>query len=59
MTKSRIGDTAELRRLCTADDLFVFANSSGNHNPMHLPHRDGDGDGQAGGGGARRCGSVR
>jgi phosphotransacetylase/acyl dehydratase len=43
----RIGDSAELRRLCTADDLFVFANSSGNHNPLHLPHRDGDGDGQA------------
>jgi acyl dehydratase len=35
-----------MRRLCTADDLFVFANSSGNHNPLHLPHHDGDGDGQ-------------
>jgi phosphotransacetylase/acyl dehydratase len=41
-----VGDTAELRRLCTADDLYVFANSSGNHNPLHLPRLDGDGDGQ-------------
>ena len=29
------GDTAELRRLVTGDDLLVFANASGNHNPMH------------------------
>lgn len=41
----RIGDKAELVRLCTADDLYVFANVSGNHNPMHLPDEDGDGDG--------------
>jgi len=40
------GDTAELRRICTADDLYVFANASGNHNPMHLPEHDGDGDGE-------------
>ncbi|PZQ47782.1 MAG: enoyl-CoA hydratase [Rhodovulum sulfidophilum] len=39
-----IGDAAELRRTCTADDLFVFATASGNHNPMHLPDADGDGD---------------
>jgi phosphate butyryltransferase len=42
-----IGDTAELKRLCTADDLYVFAHASGNHNPMHLPEYDGDGDGKA------------
>ncbi len=42
----QIGDTAELKRLCTADDLYVFANASGNHNPMHLPNEDGDGDGE-------------
>ncbi|MEO1292995.1 MAG: bifunctional enoyl-CoA hydratase/phosphate acetyltransferase [Pseudomonadota bacterium] len=41
-----IGDKAHLRRLCLADDLYVFANSSGNHNPMHLPREDGDGDGK-------------
>lgn len=40
-----VGDSAELRRLCTTDDLFVFAAASGNHNPMHLPGEDGDGDG--------------
>ncbi len=42
----RIGDSAEARRLCTADDLFVFANASGNDNPIHLPAYDGDGDGK-------------
>jgi phosphate butyryltransferase len=42
----KIGDCAELKRLCTADDLFVFAHASGNINPMHLPDRDGDGDGK-------------
>ncbi|MGF1658617.1 MAG: bifunctional enoyl-CoA hydratase/phosphate acetyltransferase [Rubrimonas sp.] len=40
-----IGETAELRRLCTADDFYVFATVSGNHNPMHLADEDGDGDG--------------
>ncbi|WP_136634815.1 bifunctional enoyl-CoA hydratase/phosphate acetyltransferase [Pseudooceanicola onchidii] len=41
----QVGDRSELRRLCTADDLIVFANVSGNHNPMHLHDEDGDGDG--------------
>ena len=40
-----LGDTAELVRLVTIDDLYVFASASGNHNPMHLPKEDGDGDG--------------
>ncbi len=40
------GDSAEIRRLVTQDDLIVFANVSGNHNPMHLFDQDGDGDGQ-------------
>jgi phosphate butyryltransferase len=40
-----VGDTAETRRLITTDDLFVFAASSGNFNPMHLPNADVDGDG--------------
>ena len=39
------GDCAELRRLITADDLFVFAAASGNANPMHLEDTDLDGDG--------------
>jgi phosphotransacetylase/acyl dehydratase len=42
-----IGDTASAARLCTADDLFIFAAATGNHNPLHLPGLDGDGDGQA------------
>ena len=41
-----IGETAELRRLIKPDDLYVFAVASGNHNPMHLPNLDGDGDGR-------------
>lgn len=41
----QVGDSRELRRLCTQDDLLVFANVSGNHNPMHLFNVDGDGDG--------------
>lgn len=40
------GDVAEIRRLITADDLYVFAVASGNHNPMHLTDSDLDGDGQ-------------
>ena len=42
----QIGDSAEAKRLCLADDIFVFANSSGNDNPVHLPAYDGDGDGK-------------
>lgn len=41
----QLGATREIRRLCTQDDLLAFANISGNHNPLHLWHRDGDGDG--------------
>lgn len=42
-----IGQSARATRLCTADDLFIFAAATGNHNPMHLPGQDGNGDGQA------------
>lgn len=42
----KVGMEAASPRLVTADDLYVFANSSGNHNPMHLPREDGDGDGR-------------
>ncbi|SFJ39408.1 bifunctional enoyl-CoA hydratase/phosphate acetyltransferase [Celeribacter neptunius] len=41
-----IGMEAENRRLCVADDLYVFAHASGNLNPMHLPKEDGDQDGK-------------
>ena len=41
----RLGQEATVSRLCRTEDLFVFAHSSGNLNPMHLPDQDGDGDG--------------
>jgi phosphate butyryltransferase len=40
------GMEASTTRLVRADDLYVFAHSSGNVNPMHLPKEDGDGDGR-------------
>lgn len=40
------GEVAELRRLITPDDLYVFAVASGNYNPMHLSEADVDGDGK-------------
>jgi phosphate butyryltransferase len=45
LSELKVGDTAEIARLVTADDLYVFATASGNHNPMHLPNQDHDGDG--------------
>jgi len=42
----KVGMTAESSHTCQAEDFYVFANSSGNLNPMHLPKEDGDGDGQ-------------
>ena len=41
-----VGMEAEHVRVLSADDLYIFANSSGNLNPMHLPKEDGDGDGR-------------
>jgi phosphate butyryltransferase len=32
-----IGDEASIQRLVTADDFFIFAHASGNHNPLNLP----------------------
>ncbi|MBE1283835.1 MAG: bifunctional enoyl-CoA hydratase/phosphate acetyltransferase [Rhodobacteraceae bacterium] len=40
-----VGMEAQQTRVLNADDLYVFAKSSGNVNPMHLPREDGDGDG--------------
>lgn len=39
-----VGDEAALTRVCTANDLVVFAHASGNLNPMHMPHLDGSVD---------------
>lgn len=41
-----VGDTAEISKICTANDLLVFAHASGNHNPLHLPDTDWTGDGK-------------
>lgn len=43
--KLTVGMEAEIKRLCRTEDFIIFANSSGNHNPAHLPHEDYDGDG--------------
>lgn len=44
-SKLEIGMEADVSHVCRADDFYVFANSSGNMNPMHLAKADGDGDG--------------
>ena len=41
-----IGATATARRVCAANDLYVFAHASGNLNPMHIPDIDRDHDGK-------------
>jgi phosphate butyryltransferase len=41
-----VGQSASVVRLCTANDLIVFAHASGNMNPIHLPSTDIDGDGK-------------
>lgn len=41
----KIGMKASETRLCRSDDLHIFANASGNYNPLHMPDQDGDGDG--------------
>jgi len=41
-----IGMEASRTRTLRAEDLFIFASSSGNVNPTHLPDEDGDGDGK-------------
>lgn len=42
-----VGDRAELTRICSEDDFYVYATNSGNHNPLHLATEDGDDDGIA------------
>jgi phosphate butyryltransferase len=36
-----VGDTAQVRRTLTANDLLVFAHASGNLNPIHMPSEPG------------------
>jgi phosphate butyryltransferase len=42
----KVGDKAELRRLVTIDDLYVFATTSGNYNPLSLPNGEVDCNGR-------------
>lgn len=41
------GDEASVTRVCTANDLVVFAHASGNLNPLHMPHIDGGNEREA------------
>ena len=34
-TPPRVGDTAEMSRTITADDIALFSRISGDHNPLH------------------------
>lgn len=36
----KVGDSATIKRVCTANDLYIFAHASGNLNPLHLPAQD-------------------
>ncbi len=37
----KVGDTASIKRVCTANDLYIFAHASGNLNPVNLPPEEG------------------
>ncbi len=37
-----VGDEATIKRVCTGNDLYVFAHASGNLNPLHLPGNQGE-----------------
>ncbi len=37
----KVGDEASIKRVLTANDLYIFAHASGNLNPLHLP-KNGD-----------------
>ena len=38
-----VGDEASIKRVCTGNDLYVFAHASGNLNPLHLPGAEAEG----------------
>lgn len=42
-----IGHEASIKRVLTANDLYIFANASGNLNPMHMPADDTDANREA------------
>ena len=52
------GESASLTRVCTANDLLVFAHASGNLNPVHLPGESEQETGRAPVAPAMWCGSL-
>jgi phosphotransacetylase/acyl dehydratase len=36
----KLGDSASIKRVCTSNDLYIFAHASGNLNPLHMPADD-------------------
>ena len=36
----KVGDSASIKRVCTANDLYIFAHASGNLNPLHIPDEE-------------------
>ena len=53
-----VGETASITRLCTPNDLVVFAHASGNLNPLNLPGEAEQETGQAPFAPAMWCGSL-
>lgn len=45
----KVGETAEMTRLCTEEALLIFAAATGNHNPVHLPDSENMGGASASG----------
>ena len=41
----KVGDSASIKRICTANDLYIFAHASGNLNPLHQAWRQHPGAG--------------
>jgi phosphate butyryltransferase len=53
-----VGESASITRVCTPNDLIVFAHASGNFNPLHLPGEAEQETGRAPVAPAMWCGSL-
>ncbi len=54
----KVGESASVTRVCTPNDLIVFAHASGNFNPVHLPGESEQETGHAPVAPAMWCGSL-
>jgi len=54
----REGESASMTRVCTANDLVVFAHASGNFNPVHIPGESEQETGRAPVAPAMWCGAL-